>query len=161
MARQESEREDLLREATALVERMEFRIPAFVEPIVFGFRRGGSASLYIGDKVVFQFNTSRQIRRAFWQGSLLKAEQGRLVALSRRRSENSVDLIRHPLSLAESAQLLAECQSWLHRIQQAMAANLIQELGQVSMDGSTINRMQFWLQAMPAQLVVAERPNVE
>ena len=44
MARQESNREDLLREATALVERVELHVPAFEEPIVVGFRRDGCAS---------------------------------------------------------------------------------------------------------------------
>ena len=42
MARRESDREDLLREATALVERAELTIEGFDEPIVVGFRRDGS-----------------------------------------------------------------------------------------------------------------------
>ena len=46
MAQRETNREDLLREATALVERAEIRIPGESEPIVVGFRRDGSASFF-------------------------------------------------------------------------------------------------------------------
>ena len=75
MARRESDREDLLREATALVERAELTIEGFDEPIVVGFRRDGSASFFFGADPVYQFNTAFELRRAFVVGLLYKAEE--------------------------------------------------------------------------------------
>ena len=73
MARNQSDREDLLREATALVERAELRISGWSEPVVVGFRRGGGASLFFGGKEVYQFNAGGELRRAFVAGRLIKA----------------------------------------------------------------------------------------
>src|SRR5512134_1308657 len=107
MARQESEREDLLREATALVERAELQLPSFAEPIVVGFRSGGAASFFFGSDPVYQFNSTGQLRRAFVAGKLLKAERGRLVALARERTAEEVALVRTGLDPAEQAELLS------------------------------------------------------
>jgi len=73
MAREEEPREDLLREATALVERVELQIEGFAETIVAGFRRDGAASFYFGQDFVFQFNTANQLRRGYVEGRLFKA----------------------------------------------------------------------------------------
>src|SRR3954447_14030342 len=107
MARHESDREDLLREATALVERVELKVAGFEEPIVVGFRRNGSASFYFGAESVYQFNTARELRRAYIDGVLYKAEQGRLVSLTRERGENAVSMFRVELDDNEAADILA------------------------------------------------------
>src|SRR6186997_1242741 len=98
MARRESEREDLLREATALVERAELTLEGSEEPIVVGFRRDGSASFFFGVDPVYQFNAACELRRAFVGGLLYKAERGRLVSLSRQRTMESVALFRAELT---------------------------------------------------------------
>ena len=49
MARQEQEREDLLREAVALVERIEVQTAREQGTVVIGFRRDGAASVYFDD----------------------------------------------------------------------------------------------------------------
>src|SRR4051794_11841558 len=97
MARHESDREDLLREATALVERVELTMAGSEEPIVIGFRRDGSCSMFFGADPVYQFNTQAELRRAFREGRLVKAEGGRLVALERRREAGQLVLLRHAL----------------------------------------------------------------
>ena len=48
MARHEEDREDLLAEATALVERAELVVEGAAESVVIGFRRDGCASIYCG-----------------------------------------------------------------------------------------------------------------
>src|SRR3954468_24098136 len=116
MSRRESDREDLLREATALVERAELNVAGLEESIVIGFRRDGAASFYFGADPVYQFNAVGQLRRGFVAGRLIKAERGRLVALSRERTENEVALVRHELSTAEATVALAECSSFLNRL---------------------------------------------
>src|SRR5438874_13749235 len=106
MAQRETNREDLLREATALVERAEIRIPGEQEPIVVGFRRDGSASFFFGADPVYQFNSAGEFRRGYIAALLYKAERGRLIALRRERSEAQVVLLRSALSPEETQALL-------------------------------------------------------
>ncbi len=96
MDRQQSDREDLLAEATALVERIELVLPGYAEPIVAGFRASDCASLFFGTDPVYQFNSQRQLRRAFVDGLLYKAECGRLVSLTRTQNVLAVELITRP-----------------------------------------------------------------
>ncbi len=103
MSRLEEDREDLLREATALVARIEIRIYSFHEPILAGFRQNGAATFFFGQQMVFQFNSAKQLRRGFADGRLFKAEHGRLSVLTRQRTADAVALIRHDLSPEESS----------------------------------------------------------
>src|SRR6476469_7343231 len=92
MSRQESDREDLLREATALVERIELRLPDQPESVVAGFRRDGSASFFFGQSPVYQFNSGRELRRAYRDGLLYKTDNGRLVEMRRERTDTAIEL---------------------------------------------------------------------
>src|SRR5204863_2544475 len=78
MAREESSREDLLREATALVERIELIPNGSTSDgrIVAGFRRNGALSVFFGEDPVYQFNAAGELRRAYTDGKLLKADRG-------------------------------------------------------------------------------------
>ena len=64
MAREEQDREDLLREASALVERAEVALADGATRVVLGFRRDGCASFYFGSERAYQFNTDDALRRA-------------------------------------------------------------------------------------------------
>src|SRR5215212_742956 len=118
MARDESSREDLLREATALVERIELRPRAtdfstaasklIDQPIVAGFRRDGALSIFFGEDRVYQFNPAGELRRAYCNGKLLKATRGRLASLDRARTQHEVQLARHELSAIEEAEFLSQ-----------------------------------------------------
>jgi hypothetical protein len=160
MARTESDREDLLREATALIERAELRLLDYGEPIVIGFRRDGSGSLYVGGEPVFQFNSRGRLRRAYWEGELIKAEAGQLVALTRQRTATAVELIRQELSPARAAEILAAGRSWLDRIANALATGQFEVTGQVPEDGTVLVRIRAWLEGLPRKLQVAPRPHV-
>src|SRR6188472_3162282 len=114
MARDESNREDLLREATALVERIEL-LPqsagaaqslnlAEGEPVVVGFRADGALSAFFGADPVYQFNAEGELRRAYVSGLLFKAAQGRLISLNRVRTASEVQLVLHALSSGEESQ---------------------------------------------------------
>src|SRR5688572_5223634 len=107
MARESQDREDLLAEATALVERVELAIPGEREPVVAGFRRDGCLSLFFGADPVYQFNTSNMLRRAYVGGKLYKAEKGHLIALDRRRESGGVYLVRQPLDVRATADFLS------------------------------------------------------
>jgi len=159
MARQESDREDLLREATALAERAELQIPGESEPVTVGFRRDGSLSLFFGADPVYQFNTAGELRRAFADSLLYKAERGRLVSLRRERSECEVALVRRELSSDETEAFLTEAGARLLRLGKALQSGQFQLLGQVPADGDVAVRVSNWLNALPAVLAIAFRPN--
>ena len=65
MARNEADREDLMREAVALTERVELFVPGFEELITIGFRSNGAMSIFVGQDPVYQFDPSGRLRRAF------------------------------------------------------------------------------------------------
>jgi len=159
MARQESDREDLLREATALVERVELTIAGFEQPIVCGFRRDGAASFFFGADPVYQFNTAFQLRRAFVGGKILKAEGGRLVALSRVRAANEVSLVRHELTENEVRVLIDDLRGNLQRFRAALEADAYVLNGQVPTVGNVPARVLAWLKNRPPALEIASVPN--
>lgn len=144
MARHEADREDLLREATALGQRIEFE--AFDgERIVAGFRSDGSGSIFFGVEPVYQFNRLGELRRAFLNGVLVKAEAGGLVTLRRRRVEHEVQLIRHELPPGAAAELLREAEGILRRFLEQVQTRTIQIVGQVPLDASVDQRVEKWL----------------
>jgi hypothetical protein len=161
MSRQESPREDLLREATALVERAELTIPGCDEPVVVGFRRDESASFFFGEDAVYQFNAAGELRRAYVGGLLYKAEAGNLVALHRERTATETTLVRHELTPAETASFLEAAQRFLIELQTALSTGNHQLLRAVPPRADVPRRIAAWLQKLPAPILLASRPNVE
>jgi hypothetical protein len=159
MARSESQREDLLREATALVERAEIRIPDETDSIVFGFRRDGSASFFFGADPVLQFNSAGEFRRGYIGGLLYKAERGRLISLRRERSETEVALIRTALNSDEAQSLLSDARARLIRLQMALTSDSITLIGQLPPDRNVISRAATWLSNISKQIRIAHAPN--
>lgn len=155
MARQESQREDLLREATALVERVELRLPDQPEPIVAGFRRDGSASYFFGESSVYQFNSRRELRRGFRGGLLYKAESGRLVEMRRERTADAVELHSRPLTADENAAFLLAAKNELFRLRDALASRQAEIIGQVPADQNVAARVLAWLQEPLEEISVA------
>ena len=160
MAQQESDREDLLREATALVERCELQMPGWADSVVLGFRRDGSASVFCGAEPVYQFNIQNQLRRGYRQGSLLKSDQGRLIRLTRERTPTQVLLVRCELLPAEQEEILAEVTLVLQQLRQFLSAGEYALLGQVSAEGKVVERALAWLQSFPFPVQIAAAPNV-
>jgi S1-C subfamily serine protease len=158
MARREEEREDLLREATALVERAEFKCGG--QSIVAGFRRDGSASFFLSPEEVYQFNSEGELRRAFLDDRLYKAERGKLVRLTRQRSEQRVELVRHELTEDEVKQLLFAAEQKLRQLAVALADDRFILVGEIPIGDSVIARIQRWLAEVPNPLAVASRPGV-
>lgn len=58
MAREEADREDLLDEGRALVDRAAFAVAPFAEPVFIGFRWDGAASVFFGPDRVYHFNAA-------------------------------------------------------------------------------------------------------
>jgi hypothetical protein len=161
MSRRESEREDLLREATALKERAELQIPGCEEPIVIGFRASGAASVYFGADPVYQFNTSGQLRRAYIGGRLYKAERGRLIALNRQRAVSETTLVSDELSETDKRDVLADMQRLLALLSQSLHEKSFVVLGQSPAEFDVANRIGNWLSALPRPILIAQAPNVQ
>ena len=160
MARQEREREDLLREATALVQRVAFQADDSTA-VVVGFRRDGSGSIYVGDNLAYHFNSENAFRRAYVDGELLKAEGGELIALRRERTESEVQLLRRSLAPAETGkhlERLTQCIRWLRRLCHSSDLRI---LGQVPEQTNVLQRVREWLNTLDGQLRIASRPHAE
>lgn len=167
MARDEFSREDLLREATALVERIEFAPRAIEslppgghagEHIVAGFRRDDALSVFFGEDPVYQFNATGELRRAYRDGKLLKAMGGHLVSLTRVRTEYETQLVRHDLTQDEQAAFEATMQKDLERFARELLADGFDVVGQVPTYADVLNRMKHWF-ASHTSWPIAAKPN--
>ena len=162
MSRQESDREDLLREATALVERIELRLPEQPDSIVAGFRRDGSASFFFGQSPVYQFNSRCELRRAYVDGLLYKVDSSKLVEMRRERTPTAVELRSRQLSPAEAAQFLLDTEKkWLSTLRNALAAGNAEVLGHVPNDKDVAARVITWLQELPPGIVLAKTSRLQ
>lgn len=166
MAREEHDREDLLREATAFADRAEFDVPGFSAPVFFGIRRDGAASFYFGAEQVYHFNERCALRRAFLKGLLYKTDRGALVSLERRRDQNETSLLSRRLSADETTAFLAEMQRALARLAESFAAGLATQRGKVTspetaaLGQSVYDRIASWLAKMPTEFALAHSPRV-
>jgi hypothetical protein len=161
MSRHESDREDLLREATALVERAELTIPGESASIVVGFRSNSAASLYLGSDCAYHFNSTGQLRRAYVDRLLYKADHGRLVALRRERTEAETALVRVELTTQETEAFIARLQTHLARLRGALDSQAAVVIGQVPAKANLASRILNWLDALPPTIVIARAANVQ
>lgn len=160
MARQEQDREDLLREATALVERAELSVPGLDDAVVAGFRRDGAGSLFVGADPVFQFNRAGELRRAYRGGRLLKSEKGRLIELTRERGDRQVTLLRRELNEAEAVALLELFASVRAQLLSALTQRQYRLVGQVPEQTDVVARIADWLAHLAPSPAIADAPNV-
>lgn len=158
MAREERQREDLLREAVALVERAELRLPGATEPVVVGFRRDGAASIFFGEEPVYQFNTLGHLRRAYYDGLLYKAERGRLVSLRRQRVPGEVQLLRHDVNDDETYQFLVELTRRVGDLRDYVRGGAFELLGQAPTGNDVVGRIAKWLDAVELPPRLASTP---
>lgn len=110
MALESHDRENLLRDATAYVSRVQliFASSRSFDEVFVGFHSTDAVSFYFDQDPVYHFNKSGMLRRAYVDDQLFKAERGQLVALKRQRNDREATLVRHPLS---SGKQTTFCQS--------------------------------------------------
>jgi hypothetical protein len=170
MARDESDREDLLREATALVERIELSARDGLIPrpvpvrdrergnIVIGFRAGGAVSIFFGADPVYQFNTAGELRRAYCDGLLFKADRHRLVSLRRVREHDAVQLVRQELTDPEQSAFLSRMSGDLRDLRTRLHRDAYDIVGQIPVDADVSARALAWLDSRDTW-PVAMRPH--
>lgn len=159
MAREEADREDLLAEARALVERAEIATRDG-RHVVLGFREAGGLSLFFEADPVFQFNPAGELRRAFVGGRLLKADGQRLASLTRERAPGEVQLVRHDLTPDETAELLADLQDRLDDLRRTLAAGQFTLVGEVPDGAGVVARLERWLDEHRGLSAIAASPRV-
>jgi hypothetical protein len=148
MARSEQNREDILREAMALVERAELSVAGFDEPVVVGFRRNGAGSVFFGADPVYQFDSQRRLRRAYDAGRLIKADKAALVAMTRERTPSEVHLISRNLSELEAKRFLERASERLFKLRSAGQNGNWIVAREVSPSGKVVQRIADWLESL-------------
>lgn len=142
MARHETDREDLLVEATALRERVELAVPGEAEPVVAGFRDNGWFSVYFGADPVYHFDKEGRLRRAFVGGNLYRSQARTLARLTRTRTDSATTLIRHDLDAAELDDFLSAMQYRLDRLIAALEQHAVQVVRQVPAEEDLLSRLR-------------------
>jgi hypothetical protein len=158
MVREESNREDLLAEATALAHRIEFTI-ADGATVVAGFRQGGEFSVFFAEDPAYHFNRSNELRRAYCGGLLIKASGRQLFSLKRVRTEEETQLVRRALGKTEQDEFVTEMTRRLHELHAALAQGTFKAGRQVPADEDIALRVRTWL-AASSPWQIAERPNI-
>lgn len=152
MAIHEHEKEDLLRDAHAMPNRGKCRLDD-VELIV-GFRSQGQASLYCDGDPVFQFNATGELRRVFFRGQKIAAEQAQLVTLSRDQRGGKVQFVAIPVKESLQTEVLESLAHWRKRLTETDVVDwqIIEE-----MPGKFSTALRSWL-AMPRD-AIADSPH--
>jgi hypothetical protein len=120
MARFESDREDLMAEATALTQRAEFDVPGQPASVIAGYRRDGALSIYFGADPCCHFDSELQLRRAFVDGALYRTQGHTLARLQRSRSGQAVELVRRDLTELERSAFCANVADRLRELHAAL-----------------------------------------
>jgi hypothetical protein len=161
VARDAHDREDLLRDARGLSPRLELVVGQGSEAFtLFAGFRGESLSLYFGQDRVYHFNDHGELRRAYLDDVLLKAEQGRLVAMSRERSASEVSLVSRELSAVEARALVDELARTLRGLGETLAAGTHEIIGEEPLGSDAIGRLLEWLRTCGDRIRIAVSPRV-
>ena len=161
MARESQDRENLLRDATAFVTRVQLRVPiAGVDSEVFvGFRANGAVSYYFDQDPVYHFNQHGELRRAFSAGVLIKADQGYLATWQRQHRQGEVAMLRQDMSATEQNEFCVTAKQRLAELLQALTTNSYTLAGQVPESCDPIRQVIAWLEQQQ-QIQVAKAPNL-
>lgn len=160
MARQESEREDLMREAVALVERVELQCDGFPESIIAGFRSAGELSLFYGQDPVYQFDAEFRLRRAYVAGHLYRSHGTTLARLTRERTPEETRLLRYDLQAEELVQFQDQMRDTLRRLLTTLPSATTSVLRSVPEGNAVAERTQAVLPQILARTDWLSRPLV-
>ena len=137
MAHCEDDREDIMREATAMPRRVEFTVTGTLT-VVAGFRQTGWFSLYVDQDPVYHFTADGRLRRGFVQGLLYRSQGNCLARLSRRRAAGVSELIRSDVGDAELDEFLMQMHNCCRQIHSAITQGDLRVLGCVPTDDDAL-----------------------
>ncbi len=158
MARRTQDREDLLNEATALLPRilLQLELDGRAVEVFAGFRNGEALSLYFDSDPVFHFNSRGELRRAFAEGRILKAEQGKLVAWRPQRTAKTTSMTRKELTPDEQRDFGSCVNHLLRSLNDSIKEQQYTLMGQVPEAGDALERIGVWVQNQPGFKVAAK-----
>ena len=132
--------------------------------MVVGFRSNSAASFFFDQDPAYHFTSAGQLRRAFREDRLYKADGGKLARQTRRRGEGRHELLRHDLDAEETDRFLAELCQRLATLRERLLAGGFQIVGQVSgeeySEEDIVGRALAWLGQHAERPTVADAPNV-
>lgn len=134
MARIESDREDLMREATAYGRRAECRLPGDDEVVFAGLRATGACSVYFGADPVYHLDDESRLRRAFVDGDLYRTQGTTLARLRRHRTESATELRRVDLDEDSLTTFLAKMHERLGMLATAIETEAVDRLAAIPAD---------------------------
>jgi len=147
-----------LREAIALVRRVELRAGKEQQSIFAGFRANGAVSIYFGLDLVLQFNSQRELRRAYFGSALIKADKCRLWSLTRERGSHAVRLVAEVLSAEELSRFFASAEEKIEHLRRALAEREFTRIGQFPENQDVVADLRSWLETMPKTVALASSP---
>lgn len=161
MARKEVPKEDLVRDATAFAVRVEFRRTRNHSGWIFvGLRSDGGGSVYFGDDEFYAFNDRGELRRAFRDGRLLKAEGGCLTEMRRERSGEASVLATRTLPPEEQDDLLQSVEVLIQGAAKGVECGWFLFARSSGDTVGDVNGAREWLGRLGARpIVVAQRPH--
>ena len=145
MAKDAEDREDLLRDATAYVTRIEFNVPGVDDEIFCGFRENHAFSLYWGQDTVLQFNANAELRRAYWRNRMIASFKHQLHWLDRDANAARVRLQRVPLTEKEVSKLFDAYASCRKTIVETITREEHSIVGEFPKEGNVSDRVAQWL----------------
>lgn len=159
MAKDEHDREDLLKDATGYIVRVELKLED-IEPVIFcGFRESDAFSIYWGQDEVIQFNADKAIRRGYWQGRMIASYLCQLHWLNRDPSQARTQLSRERFSPDEQERFLELARARATLLRSRLQSNAYELIGQVPADGDAVARILDWLfENQTAPLPLAKHP---
>lgn len=158
MAKEERPREDLMRDAVAYKRRAEYCI-ADSEPVFFGLRDNGGVSFYFGEDPVLHFNSKGELRRAYFQNDLYKAEDGRLVRMTRERSAGASTLVSKMLTADAQSMFLSCHRDDLHNFAMTVGTPGVKADRVVPADFDAGKAIYDYVTSLPNPLRVADSPH--
>jgi hypothetical protein len=147
MARHAQDREDLLRDATALIPRVMLRVEIDSKfcDVFAGFRKERALSLYFDSDPVYHFNNGGELRRAFVGGLIQKAEKGKLFVWQQERSDVEITMRSRPLTTGEQQEFGARLIERIRQLRDAMQTEQFELIGHFPADGDAIGQLERWL----------------
>lgn len=161
MHQERQDRENLLKDAVALVERVEISLHGSGIPIVIGFRRNGCLSIYFGSDPAYHFNSLGQLRRAFVTGKMIKAEKGRLAELRRTRRGGQVELSPTELSAEQQTGFLEDLQQRAKSLAHSLEHGAFHVMGKIPADVDVVGRGRHALKELEKNIDIALGPHAE
>lgn len=136
MPRQEHDKEDLITDAVALINRVEYSVysDGLTSPqiVTAGFRSDHCLSVYFDQDPFYQFDLSGLLRRSYADGLLFRSQGDTLAKIKRQRSDGQVTLLRTDLTSTELQDFRASMQLRLQLLKNAIQSKTAVRLRSVT-----------------------------